>query len=171
MAALFLWRDLSEATESFGWALWASSILIDLFPISVAVAVLRYRLWDVDILINRALVYSLLTATLGVVYWGSVVVLQQALQPLTQGSELAIVGSTLAVAGLFQPARRRIKNAVDRRFYRGTYDAARTLETFSARLRDDVDLDSLQTELLTVVQRTILPASVSLWLRPPRRDK
>jgi hypothetical protein len=171
LLALLLWIHLWDATEWFGWGMGAFSILVDPLSLSVAVAVLRYRLWDVDVLINRALVYSLLTATLGAIYWGSVVLLQQVLRPLTQGSDLAIIGSTLAVAGLFQPARRRIQKAVDRRFYRRSYDAARTLETFSARLGNDVDLDSLRTELLTVAQRTMLPASASLWLRPPRRDR
>jgi hypothetical protein len=170
MVGLMLWSYFWEAAEWYGWSMLAFTFVVDLFPISVAVAVLRYRLWDVDVLINRALVYSLLTATLGALYWGSVVLLQQVLRPLTQGSDLAIIGSTLAVAGLFQPARHRIQDAVDRRYFRRRYDAARTLEIFSARLRADVDLDSLRVELLAVVQRTMLPASASLWLRPPRRD-
>jgi hypothetical protein len=159
--------QLWEPTEWFGWSMWTVAILVDLFPISVAVALLRYRLWDVDVLINRALVYSLLTATLAAVYWVSVALLQQLLRPLTQGSDLAIVGSTLAAAGVFQPARRRIQSAVDRRFYRRTYDAARTLEAFNSRLRDEIDLDAMRVDLLDVVQRTMVPASVSLWLRPP----
>jgi hypothetical protein len=133
---------------------------------SVAIAISRYRLYDIDRLINRTLVYGVLTAGLGLVYWASVVVLQQLLRPLTGGSELAIVGSTLAVAALFQPARRRIQNAVDRRFYRHKYDAARTLEAFSARLRQEVDLDSLAGELVGVVQQRVQPAHASLWLRP-----
>lgn len=138
-----------------------------LVPVSITLAVLRYRLWDVDVLIKRTLVYGVLTALLGLVYWVAVVVLQQVLRPLTQGSDLAIVGSTLAVAALFQPARRRIQHTVDRRFYRQRYDAARTLEAFSARLRHEVDLDALGGDLLAVVGQTMQPERLSLWLRPP----
>jgi hypothetical protein len=146
---------------------------LDLFlmlpPVALAMAILRYRLFDIDLLINRTLVYSTLTAGLGLTYWGGVILLQLLLRPLTQGSDLAIVGSTLAVAVLFQPTRRRIQAAVDRRFYRRKYDAAQTLEAFNARLQHDIDLDSLTAELLGVVQQTLQPARVSLWLRTPDR--
>ena len=139
-------------------------------PVAVGIAILRYRLYEIDLLINRTLVYTTLTVILALSYWASVVLLQQLLQPLTQGSELAIIGSTLAVAALFQPARGRIQQAVDHRFYRRKYDAQRTLEQFAARLRQEVELDTLSAELLGVVQRTMQPAHTSLWLRPaPRR--
>jgi hypothetical protein len=138
-------------------------------PVALAMAILRYRLFDIDLLIKRTLVYSTLTAGLGLTYWGGVILLQLLLRPLTQGSDLAIVGSTLAVAVLFQPTRRRIQAAVDRRFYRRKYDAAQTLEAFNARLQHDIDLDSLTAELLGVVQQTLQPARVSLWLRTPDR--
>jgi hypothetical protein len=131
------------------------------------VAILRYQLYEIDRLINRTLVYGALTASLGLVYWASVLVLQRLLHPLTGGSDLAIIGSTLAVVALFQPARRRIQNAVDRRFYHGKYDAARTLEDFGRRLRQEVDLDSLAAELVAVVHQTMQPTRVSLWLRTP----
>jgi hypothetical protein len=142
-----------------------------LVPISITLAVLRYRLWDVDLLIKRTLVYGVLTVFLGACYWLSVVVLQQVLRPLTQGSDLAIVGSTLAIAALFQPLRYRIQHGVDRRFYRQRYEASRTLEAFSARLRSEVDLDSLGAELLAVVGRTMEPKRVSLWLKPAERKR
>jgi hypothetical protein len=130
---------------------------------------LRYRLYDIDLLINRTLVYGALTAGLGLVYWGGVALLQGALRPLTGGSDLAIISCTLLVAALFQPARRLIQSAVDRRFYRGNYDAPRTLAEFSARLRDEVNLEKLADELLGVAQRMMHPAGSSFWLRGPTR--
>jgi hypothetical protein len=135
-------------------------------PIAVGIAVLKHRLYDVDLLINRALVYGTLTAALGLAYWGGVVLFQQILRPFTQASELATIGSTLAVAALFRPARRRVQGYVDRRFYRRRYDAQRTLGALGARLRDEVELESLGTELLALVHGTVQPAHASLWLKP-----
>ncbi len=136
-------------------------------PIAAGVAILRYRLYDIDRLINRTLVYAALTAVLGAVYAGAVLVLGWLFGGV--GGELpswAVAGATLAVAALFQPARRRVQAAVDRRFNRRRHDAARTVEAFSARLRDQIDLDTLSAELLAGVEQTVEPTTVSLWLRP-----
>jgi hypothetical protein len=141
------------------------SVGITTVPIAVGVAILRYRLYDIERLINRSLVYGALTGGLALVYWAAIVILQGLLRPFTGGSDLAIVGSTLVVAAAFQPARRGIQAAVDRRFSRHKYDAQRTLAAFSFRLQDEVDLDSLSADLLGVVQRSMAPAHGSLWLR------
>jgi hypothetical protein len=137
-------------------------------PLAVAVAILRHRLYDIDRLINRTLVYGVLTAILGLGYAGVVLILGEVAGGAgAQPPSWAVAGATLAVAALFQPARRRIQQAVDRRFNRRKYNAASTIETFSARLRDQLDLDTLAAELLTVTNKTMEPTTVSLWLRPP----
>ena len=148
----------------------ALSFAMLLFPVSFAVAILRYRLWDIGVVINRTLVYAAVTGSLAVVYFGSVVLLGVAFRAVTgQGTALAVVASTLAIAALFQPLRRRIQNLIDRRFYRSKYDAARTLAAFSTTLRDEVDLDRLSQAMIEVVEETMQPAHVSLWLREPGR--
>jgi MFS family permease len=138
-----------------------------LFPVATGIAVVRYRLYDIDRLINRTLVYGLLTAILGLGYAGTVLILGQVFGGVTEDPpSWAVAGATLAVAALFQPARRRIQTVVDRRFNRRKYNAAKTVEAFSRRLRDEVDLDALAAELLTVADQTMQPTSASLWLRP-----
>ncbi len=143
-----------------------------LIPLSVGVAMLRSGLFDIDVVINRTLVYGSLTAVLVLVYVGGVVLLQAVFRTLTgQESQLAVVASTLTIAALFGPSRRRVQGFIDRRFYRGKYDAARTLEAFSDRLRDEVDLGVLTGNLVGVVRETMQPTRVSLWLRDPASDE
>jgi hypothetical protein len=145
-----------------------------LIPLSFTIAMLRYHLWNIDILINRTLVYGLLTALLGLVYFAGVTATQTIFRTLTGQEEqpqLTIVISTLVIAALFIPLRRRIQSFIDRRFYRRKYDARKTLEAFSAQLRDETDLDALREDLMGVVRETMQPAHVSLWLRPDRGPK
>jgi hypothetical protein len=153
-----------------------SMLLMDTFvlaiPISIGIAVLRSRLFDIDVIINRTLVYGLLTATLVTLYFGGIVVLQRVFVLLTgQQSTVAVVASTLAIAALFVPLRRRVQGFVDRRFYRRKYDARKTLETFSLKLRDETDLEALTNDLVGVVRETMQPAHVSVWLRPETAPK
>jgi hypothetical protein len=144
-----------------------AGITIALLPVAAGIAILRYRLYDIDRLINRTLVYGLLTALLAGVYASVVLILGQLFGGIgDKPPSWTVAGATLAVAALFQPTRRRIQAVVDRRFNRRKFDAARTVEAFSVRLRDEVDLDALTAELLAVVDQTIQPTRASLWLRP-----
>ena len=191
---LRLWRSRGEERQQLKWFTFAAAslpvwfltnrpiegafplvfdvldaLVIAAVPVAVGIAILRYRLYDIDRIINRALVYAAITVSLAIVYYGSVVGLQYVLRALGGGeSSLAVVASTLLIAALFQPLRRRMQAFVDRRFYREKYDARRTLQGFSAVLRDETDLDRLTPELLAVVRETLRPEHASLWLRPAR---
>ena len=171
-AVTFAGLVLIDFPSQYGWigpvsALVTLPILVSM-PVAAGVAILRYRLYDIDRLINRTLVYGVLTAVLGLSYAGTVLVLGQLFGDVGERiPSWAVAGATLAVAALVRPARGRIQAAVDRRFNRRKYNAATTIETFSARLRDQVDLDTLATELLAVTDKTMQPTTVSLWLRPP----
>jgi hypothetical protein len=145
-----------------------------LIPVAAGVAILRYRLYDIDVVINRTLVYGSLTAMLAFVYFGGVTATQAIFRALTgqeQQPQLAVVVSTLVIAALFTPLRRRIQSFIDRRFYRSKYDARKTLDNFSAQLRNETDLNALSDDLVGVVRETMQPAHVSLWLRPESGSK
>jgi hypothetical protein len=166
VASLLNILPLGLDSSTLGFVLVVLGLLA--LPVSIGVAVLKYRLYDIDRVINRTLVYGGLSATLAGGYVGLVLLLGLVLSPVTQDSGLAIAASTLAVAALFRPARARIQAAVDRRFYRSRYDAALTLEAFSGRLREQVDLEALGSDLRAVIDETMQPAHTSLWLRSPR---
>jgi hypothetical protein len=161
VGSFFIIDSVTEALSVLG------SLGLASLAVAAGIAIFRYHLYDLELVVNRALVYGVLTAGLAGLYFGIVLALQQVFSSFAGGSDLAIAGSTLAVAALFRPARRWIQGIVDRRFYRRRYDAQRTLEAFSARLREEIDLDTLGAELRGVVQETMQPAHVSLWLRAP----
>ena len=147
----------------------AMVVAVMTIPVAIGVAILRYRLYDIDLVINRALVYAPTTAMIALAFFAGIVILQTLLRPLTSGSEVAVAISTLASIALFQPLRTRVQRAVDRRFYRSRYDAARTLDEFSVRLRDQVALDAVRADLLDAVRETVQPAHASVWLRGTSR--
>jgi len=170
LIASFVFPEESWTTAGSVWWLnlltYAVLSSFTLVPIAVGIAVLKYRLYEIDIILNRALVYVSLTATLVALYLGGVVLLQRLLVLLTgQRSTLAVVASTLLIAALFNPLRKGLQSFVDRRFYRRKYDAAKTLATFNSTLREETDLDSLRDEVLGVVRETMQPEHASLWLR------
>jgi hypothetical protein len=170
LVGAFLFLTFAANEQTNGWVIFAVIVLgLSAVPVTVGVAVLRYRLYDIDVLINRTLVYGSLTVTLAMLYFGGVTATQSIFQRLTGHErlpQLAIVASTLALAALFNPMRRRIQGFIDRRFYRSKYDARKTLEAFSAKLRDETDMEALNDDLIGVVRETMRPAHVGLWLRP-----
>jgi hypothetical protein len=160
---------VSEGSTAFEWWTNATILVYCAIPVAIGFSVLKYRLYDIDLIINKALVYAALTISLGAVYLIVVTLLGQLLRPVTGTSQLAVAGSTLAVAALFRPARTRIQTLIDRRFYRRRFDVSQTLDAFSARMRDEIALESLSQELMFVVQQTMEPAHLSLWLTPVGR--
>ncbi len=154
----------SQIINDLGWGVFLVSFILGI-PLATAIAILRYRLYDIDLVINRTLVYGTLTAALLGFYVGSILILRVLVSPVTGDNDLAVAGSTLAVAALFSPARARIQAVVDRRFYRRKYDAAQTLDAFSNRLSHVVDLDEVGSELRSAVDRSVQPSRSSVWLR------
>jgi len=169
MVFLFTLGHSLGLTQIVGVAPLVFAVPLTGLPVAAGIAILKYRLYDIDIVINRTLVYGSLTATLALVYFGGVTATQALFRTLTDQQELpqlAVVASTLVIAALFNPLRRRIQSFIDRSFYRRKYDAAKTLEAFSVKLREKTDLDALDDDLVGVVRETMQPAYVSLWLRP-----
>jgi hypothetical protein len=169
-------QEIWFAPDSPMWLIsleYAALLSFPLVPVAIGFAMLRYRLYDIDVVINRALVYGSLTATLALVYFGGVASIQTLFRTLTgqaQQTQFAVVVSTLVIAALFNPLRRRIQAFIDRRFYRRKYDAAKTLTAFSARLRDEMDLESLESDLVSVIRETVSPYHISLWLKPSNEE-
>ena len=164
---------ISIAIDTPRWYVWVTNAILTAVtpgvPISIGIAILRYRLYDIDILINRTLVYATLTVSLAAIYFGGVTATQALFRSITGQQELpqlVVVASTLVIAALFNPLRRRIQSFIDRRFYRRKYDARKTLEGLSLKLRDETDLEALSEDLIGVARETMQPAHVSLWLRP-----
>jgi hypothetical protein len=177
-AALFvlaIFSILIANEQTNAWLMFAVIVVgLSATPVTVGIAMLRYHLYDVDVIINRTLVYGTLTAVLVVAYFGAVTVPQAVFQTYTdqrQLPQLAIVVSTLVIAALFNPLRRRIQSFIDRRFYRRKYDAARTLEAFAVRLRDETDLETINGDLIDVVRNTVQPTHASLWMQPDTAKK
>jgi hypothetical protein len=173
---IFLKNTIFSLSGGVPWGMWVGNLLVAVGglggPVAIGIAILRYRLYEIDLIINRTLVYGSLTAMLVALYFGGIVVLQRVFVILTgQQSTLAVVASTLAIAALFVPLRRRVQGFVDRRFYRRKYDARKTLEAFSTKLKNETDLESLNNDLVGVVRETMQPAHVSLWLRPETTPK
>lgn len=180
---MWLWGVLVANTEPFDsfdsrapwfalFQLFGTVVVVMLVPLSIARAIMRYHLWDIDVIVRRTLIYTLLTGFLVLVYLGSVIALQGVFSRLTgQDSTLATILSTLLIAALFLPVRRQIQRTIDRRFYRRKYDAQKTLEQFAHTARDETDLEQLTAELMHVIQETMQPAHVSIWLRPVTNDE
>ena len=158
LACLLFWKKANDAMALF----------LNVLPISFTLAIMRSHLWDIDVIIRRTLVYSTLTLTLGLVYVGCILMTRTLIAPLIGGSDVAIVASTLVIAALFSPLRRRIQNFIDKRFYRRKYDAAKVLAAFGATARDETDLERLTAEMLRVVDETMQPEFVGLWLPDPQ---
>jgi MFS family permease len=165
LIAVILLATFGAIPESGGVTFVLLALGIALLPVAVGIAILRYHLYEIDLLINQTLVYGVTTAAIAAAFFGGIVALQAILRPFTTGSELAVAVSTLLSFALFQPIRRRVQDAVDRRFYRSRYDAARTLDAFAIRLRDEVDLDAVRRDLIDAVERAVQPAHASVWLR------